>query len=402
VIRNLGRKLEPLPVPRSFSLGLSTQVRKAAVQGIFAAIAGAYLRFSLLKAQGSCEVMDLSRFVGDPLSLASDKVLTWNNLEDLAKKIEFVQAKDFTDETFAGGSPTPYQASVTDAISRFGQTYRSLFRQIATCKQNSAESSAKMHQRWSSVDAYLEDVQQQQKFVSDDGIDHLLLKWKQLTLKDDLDLLELSQVPNTGVSAKKRQVFVRELLTSIFLADEDYKAVNRSSILRSNKQEDLKVQLRITAEITEAIVMKKAMRRDWAPMIEDQMYKREAKSILDMFIDSPIDALTATVRESHPELLISIMNERNSGPNSSKNNPISIEKIHAPAIQDEDLDEPPTKIHREYSPWENECECPWLAQEPWFHYGGGNDDGPMEPDEDVEDEDDEEDDDDDEDDEDDE
>jgi hypothetical protein len=95
----------------------------------------------------------------------------------------------------------------------------------------------------------------------------LILKWKQLTLKDDLDPLELSQVSNTGISVKRRQVFVRELLTSLTLTDKDFKAINGCSILRSKDQEDLEVHLRIAAEIAEAGVMKKATRNDWSPEI---------------------------------------------------------------------------------------------------------------------------------------
>jgi hypothetical protein len=103
----------------------------------------------------------------------------------------------------------------------------------------------------------------------------LILKWKQLTLKDDLDPLELSQVSNTGVYVKRRQVFVRELLTSLTLTDKDFKAINGRGILRSKDQEDFEVHLGIAAEIAEARVMK-ATRNDWSPDIEDQMYNRRA------------------------------------------------------------------------------------------------------------------------------
>jgi hypothetical protein len=196
-----------------------------------------------------------------------------------------------------------------------------------------------------------------------------------------LDLLELSQVSNTGVSPKRRQVFVRELLTYLNLADKDFKAVNRRSILRSKDKEDLKVHLRIAAEIAEAGVMKKAMQNDWGPDIEDQMYKREAKSTLDLFIDSPIEALMATVRKSHPELVITVMDEQSSSANSARNNPTPIEEIRAPTTQSEELDEPPNKLHRLYSSREDEWDFTELAGDPWFHHGGGVDDGPIEDDE---------------------
>jgi hypothetical protein len=134
----------PLPLDRSTATGPTIQDRQKAQHSIFASIAQANLRMVLLQAQ------DLRHrsWLSPSGTLVSDVEPTqWKDLQNFAVITEHQQARRATELGLGKAPSPPYRTLVHTAVASFSEQHVSIMRQIATCRQETAEITPEMHPR---------------------------------------------------------------------------------------------------------------------------------------------------------------------------------------------------------------------------------------------------------------
>jgi len=355
LLKYFNRRLRLEPAPDSLDAGLTTLGRVKSLEHIFKAIAEAYLRMVLLKAQGSCDKMNLSKFSGTT-RLPDDTIVNWRVLEDMATKIELVQAENCGRDVQRGESPLEtYNALVESAISKFGIDHTSIQRQLVTARQNSADTLEDMHERWSSPKAYLKDAEKQHRLVSDDGVEYLQFELKQLELGECGTFFDITFINHDGigVSQEMRRGVVSETIVRLSLADDDFFAINRRSIYSASS--NAISECTAMAQRLEAGMMQEVAQLSLTTEESVKTYVQKANMLQARLIDFPVDTLKEAVLESHgDDYFTCVMTEANSGVRSCKSLegcPGTKEEPHFPSTHKEEIIEPPLKqrySHRIY------------------------------------------------------
>jgi hypothetical protein len=343
-----------IPVSDTISAGLSTTNRTDSLLKIFQAIAKAYLRMVLLKAQGPYDKMDLSRY-GGPTLLPKDSIVNWEVLKDMASSIEVIQANKFGKDAQAGRAAlATYSSSVEFAIRRFGTGHASLERQIVTVRQNSAERLEDMHERWSSSETYLKDAKAQHKLVSDSGVQYLQYRLKLLDLSQRGVLVDPALHNNDSIELpeKMRRTVFREIITRLCVADDEFSAVNQRSIYSASSNilgEVTATALKLEAGILKSVTQL-AAQISLTPGSISEIYANKAQMLQARLIDFPLDTLKEFVLYSHGDGYVpTVMTAANSGINSAKDGQTIIEEVpHFSSLRGQDIIEPPLKRRRHH------------------------------------------------------
>ncbi|KAH4938700.1 hypothetical protein HBI79_057450 [Parastagonospora nodorum] len=359
-----------IPVSDTISAGLPTANRTDSLLEIFQAIAKAYLRMVLLKAQGPYDKMDLSRY-GGPTLLPNDAVVNWEVLEDMASSIEVIQANKFGKDVQAGrASLATYRSSVEFAIRRFGTGHASLERQIVTVRQNSAERLEDMHERWSSPDAYLKDAEAQHKLVSDSGVQYLQYRLKLLDLSQRGVLVDPALHNNDSIELpeRMRRTVFREIITRLCVADDEFSAINQRSIYSASSNilgEVTATALELEAGILQGVTQL-AAQISLTPGSISEIYANKAQMLQARLIDFPLDTLKECVLYSHGDGYVpTVMTAANSSIHSARGGQTIIETVpHSSSMRGQDIIEPPLKRRRHHG----ECGDCALSGTPSFYF----------------------------------
>jgi hypothetical protein len=345
---------QPTPFDSSTTAGPAMQERKEALSSIFKAVAQAYLRMVLLKAQDSSTKLWLSSKSGN-LELSDDAPLEWAMLQEVAVNIESDQVRQSATQE-GSKQPPPYRELVRAAVCSFSEHYTSLSQEIAAIQQLPnkyyEEIKDSLHLRCLSIAAYLQDAEDQQKLILDDGITQLLLELKKRTLRYTLKGLKLNPKPiRVPLDKDQRLIAVRKILVSLSLAYDGWTAAQvqkyssengtKQSIYK-NSRSSLHTDLQITAKRLERGIVSLVEKAKSGQDIS-HVYLQHVKDICQKFVKDPIGKLKSAVISSHGRNYLNVvMGPREFTTNASLIQPEEIEVIHARTSRDTS-DEPLSK-----------------------------------------------------------
>jgi hypothetical protein len=333
----------PTPLNSPTAPGPTTQDRQQALRSIFESIAQANLRIILLMVQDSSHRLWFSKS-GD---LIPDVEPTqWRQLQDPAVTTEYAQAKRVTD--VPPGKAPPYGDLVQNAVASFSVQHLSLMRQLVTHRQETAETTRDMHPRWSSVNAFLQDADEKQKLVFDDGAKQLQLELKKLTLGPVLKVLKHNSAPvKVQVSKERRSLIVQDIYVLLGMAHDEWMTTQASSkygkksIFKDNSISP-QVLLQGTAKKLE-LDLAKLVEQDTSDQPHGKLYLRMASDLRKRLIDHPLEQLKSAVLSSHTAKYVHVvMNPKDYGAEISRIQPTEIEVVHAMSDMDF-VPEPPQK-----------------------------------------------------------
>jgi hypothetical protein len=211
IAESMSQTLVPVPV---HGFPLQHGLRKQALNETFSAIAKAYLRTALFKAQRSDTKMQLTH--DGSLILPKGALPDWAALQQMALDIEQERARVIVKER--SDPHAQYQKLMSGAICLFAETYDSLARNISYSNADTAHTGneKKKKKKKPSKDAYLHAAHSQHRLLEDDGIKHLAYKLARTHLEPHLKKLSLSDRDlkpqfNTDKMQRRRLAVVQEM-----------------------------------------------------------------------------------------------------------------------------------------------------------------------------------------------
>jgi hypothetical protein len=285
LITHFGDHMEPNQIDNTADLSPAPQKRKEALYRIFKAIARANLRMVLCKAQDSSTSIELSKY--GSRYLPDGKPVGWKKLQQLATKLEWIQAKRAMKAESAESVRVLYEQKIGKVVTEFGASSTSLTNQILLCKQETT-TMAELHPRWENATAYINDAHSQQRLVPDDGVLHLLYHLKKMEVYKALETLQLSSAPITKAVAGRKGT-MRELFVLLSLADEQWTAIHGRSIY--NDCTDPEQQAKDMAAHLELDIMKTIEHTPQTSEPNEKLYLEQAAQWRQNLTSHPLETL---------------------------------------------------------------------------------------------------------------
>jgi hypothetical protein len=207
-----------------------------------------------------------------------------------------------------------------------------------------------MHRRWLNLDAFLQNAEDEQRLISDDGVHQLMYELKKRSLRYILKGLKPSMSPTSvSIPYDLQLSAVREILVRLSLAHDDWvKAhvqkyispsstqqtdITKQSIFKDSTVPEL-TRLQLTARKLELHIVQ-VVEKDRSEQATGDLYVNEAGAIRKRLIDNPKGQLKAAVVGSHHAKNVNVVMPPNAfGKAARRKRPNEIEQVHAPESRD--------------------------------------------------------------------
>jgi hypothetical protein len=274
--------------PSGDNAGPGQSQRRVGLEKIFGAMAHAYLRMVLVKAQGSSTEIELSKYGSK--YLPDGVPAGWKQIQDLAVGIEYTKAS-----RSASGDKS-YEELINAAENSFEEDHESAWRNIIKSKAASAGKKADARNSFASKDDYLKEMHDQQRLPQDDGITQLIFELKRVDLQADLNNIVPAPLQKNVLPPGNRKAIIRELAVQMLVAHDDWRSIHPGSEVlhfadpyQAIKLIAIKKEAQMAAQV-EAYSL--PAREDYG-----RHYRNKARELRGDFIDDPLETLKMVVKE---------------------------------------------------------------------------------------------------------